>query len=169
MTYHIWTIRTWEKNQDLMRTPLKRGLRLRFDPQVHNDVRESCKRFSAFLRKKYEFPKRVTVKIKHQRRIRAMDGTLCVGTFWRPDDYSEEPYARIAAGDYDELVQKWGETNAKGAILKTIAHELTHYFQWINALELTPIGEERQATRYSKYILDEYAFDCIGINKDCSN
>ena len=43
------------------------------------------------------------------------------------------------------------------AILLTIAHELTHYFQWINALKLTPIGQERQATKYARYILDEYA------------
>ena len=36
-------------------------------------------------------------------------------------------------------------------------HELTHYFQWINALELTPIGMERQATKYARYVLDDYA------------
>lgn len=46
---------------------------------------------------------------------------------------------------------------ALAATLSTIAHELTHYFQWINSLQLTPIGEERQAARYAGYILDEYA------------
>ena len=63
----------------------------------------------------------------------------------------------IAAGDYDDLCRKWGRDNALAAILNTIAHELTHYFQWINSLQLTPIGEERQAARYAGYILDEYA------------
>ncbi|EOO25981.1 hypothetical protein ICM_00435 [Bacillus cereus BAG1X2-3] len=38
----------------------------------------------------------------------------------------------------------------------TIAHELTHYFQWINDIKLTRIGYERQATTYSGYIIDEY-------------
>ncbi|MCE0554415.1 hypothetical protein LQK80_24240 [Bacillus thuringiensis] len=38
----------------------------------------------------------------------------------------------------------------------TIAHELTHYFQWINDIRLTRIGYERQATAYSGYIIDEY-------------
>ena len=32
-----------------------------------------------------------------------------------------------------------------------------YFFQWINALKLTPIGQERQATNYARYILDEYA------------
>lgn len=42
------------------------------------------------------------------------------------------------------------------SILGTLAHELTHYFQYINQLELTRIGEERQATVYSDYILSDY-------------
>lgn len=50
-----------------------------------------------------------------------------------------------------------GKDSALTAILITIAHELTHYFQWINALHLTPIGQERQATKYARYILDDYA------------
>lgn len=32
-----------------------------------------------------------------------------------------------------------------------------YFFQWINALKLTPIGQERQATNYARCILDEYA------------
>ena len=55
------------------------------------------------------------------------------------------------------MCHKWGKDSALTAILSTIAHELTHYFQWINALKLTPIGQERQATNYARYILDEYA------------
>ena len=47
--------------------------------------------------------------------------------------------------------------NAIATILQVIAHEITHYYQWINALQLTEIGRERQANQYSRYILDEYA------------
>ena len=42
------------------------------------------------------------------------------------------------------------------AILHSVAHELTHYFQWVNGLELTAIGEERQAAYYADIIIDEY-------------
>ena len=79
-------------------------------------------------------------------------------TFWSmEDDYTVEPYIRVAAGDYLDLCEKWGKDSALTAILLTIGHELTHYFQWINALELTLMGMERQATKYARYVLDDYA------------
>lgn len=91
-------------------------------------------------------------------RIKAMDGDLVCGTFrWMEDDYTTEPHIRVAAGDYWNLCEKWGQDRALTAILLTLAHELTHYFQWINSLKLTPIGMERQATNYADYILDDYA------------
>lgn len=40
--------------------------------------------------------------------------------------------------------------------LRTLAHELSHYYQWLNDLKLTPIGEERQATSYANAIIYEY-------------
>jgi hypothetical protein len=112
----------------------------------------------AFLRKEYFFPLRVVAYIKNKKKIRAMDGDLVYGTFWSmEDDYTVEPYIRVAAGDYLDLCDRWGKDSALTAILLTIGHELTHYFQWINALELTPIGMERQATKYARYVLDDYA------------
>ena len=47
--------------------------------------------------------------------------------------------------------------NALAAILGSIAHELTHYFQWVNGLQLTNTGEERQAKRNKRFVLDKYA------------
>ena len=86
-----------------------------------------------------------------------MDGNNAVGTFFEPFSYSVEPYIRIATGDYAELKIKIGRDNALATILKTIAHEITHYYQWINNIQLTTIGRERQATIYSNYIVDEYS------------
>lgn len=156
--YHIWTLDNWEKNIDVTKEGHRSGLRLRFDKGTDDEVRRACKEFAVFLRKAYFFPLRVTVYVKKAVRLTAMDGEKVTGTFWSTeDDYTVEPYIRIAAGDYDDLCRKWGKDNALAATLSTIAHELTHYFQWINSLQLTPIGEERQATRYAGYILDEYA------------
>ena len=98
------------------------------------------------------------IYVKNVKKLIAIDGDKVYGTFWSMnDDYSVEPHIRVAAGDYNDLCNKWGKDSALTAILLTIAHELTHYFQWINALKLTPIGQERQATKYARYILDEYA------------
>lgn len=89
--------------------------------------------------------------------IRAKNGENVVGSFFEPFSYLDEPYIRIATGDYYELTDIIGEDNALASILLTLAHELTHYYQWINSIQLTPRGREWQASRYANYILDEYA------------
>ena len=156
--YHIWTLDNWEKNIDITKEGHRSGLRLRFDKGIDDEVRRACKEFALFLRKEYFFPLRVMVYIKKSFQITAMDGEKVVGTFWRiEDNYTIEPYIRVATGDYKDLCLKWGKDSALTAILITMAHELTHYYQWINSLHLTLIGEERQATKYARYILDDYA------------
>jgi len=155
---HVWTLEKWEKNTSLIKGNHRLGLRLKFDKGIDDEVRRACKEFAVFLRKEYYFPIRVVVYIKNKSKIIAMDGDKVYGTFWcTEDDYTIEPHIRVAAGDYKELCIKWGKDSALTAILLTIAHELTHYFQWINSLSLTPIGQERQATKYARYILDEYS------------
>ena len=72
-------------------------------------------------------------------------------------EVKDEPYIRLAAGDYAALTAQRGKDNALASVLSCLAHELTHYYQWINALSLTPVGRERQAARYARYILYEYS------------
>ena len=156
--WHIWTLDDWEKNIDLERSGHRCGLRLRFDKEVDSEVRRACKEFAVFLRREYFFPIRVVIYVKARERIVAMDGDKCCGIFWcMPDDYTIEPYIRLAAGDYEKLCKKWGKDSALTSILLCMAHELTHYFQWINSIKLTPIGKERQATNYADYVLEDYA------------
>ena len=110
---HIWTIENWEQNIDFMEEGHRTGFRLRFDSGIDPEVRRACKEFAAFLRKEYFFPLRVVAYIKNKKKIRAMDGDLVYGTFWSmEDDYTVEPYIRVAAGDYLDLCDKWGKDSA---------------------------------------------------------
>ena len=154
---HIWTIEDWKNHINMERDGHRTGLRLRIDREVDPEVRRACKDFAKWLRKEYFFPMRIPVYIKDNPYIVAKDGEHVYGTFLGPFDYTVEPYIRIATGDYHERCLSWGKNSALTAILLSIAHELTHYFQWANKLQLTAIGEERQATRYARYILDEYS------------
>lgn len=133
------------------------GLRMHFQPGVDAEVRVFLLDFARWLRREFLFPLRLNVYVKKARRIKAMDADLVVGTTWRPASYDQAPYIRLATGDYEELVAERGKENAKWALLHTFAHELTHYYQHINDLRLTPRGEERQATIYAGYILSDYA------------
>lgn len=74
-----------------------------------------------------------------------------------PNDRFVEPYIRIATGDYEELREKYGRDDALATILRSFAHEIVHYLQWINGFEQTDTEAERQAERYSKEILNMYA------------
>lgn len=153
---HIWTLENWKYNfTDI--SSRRGGLRFRFTSDVNPEVREACLKFGEWLRKEYIFPIRVPVYVKGKKYIKSMDGEMVHGTFFQPYDKRYEPYVRIATGNYTENLIRLGRDDALARILETIAHELTHYFQWINDIELTEIGYERQASSYAGYILDEYA------------
>ena len=152
---HIWTIEKWRKFYDSQ--DIRHGLRLRFDQDVDNEVKRACKEFCQWMRSEYYFPIRVSVYLKSSHKIKAQDGELVYGTFFGPFDRYEEPYIRVSTGDYKELMHKSGKDNALAAILVSIAHELTHYFQWVNDIQLTEIGVERQANAYANFIIEEYA------------
>lgn len=77
--------------------------------------------------------------------------------FFEPFDKHNEPFIRIATGDFNEMKQKSCQDDALASILGSISHELTHYFQWINDIRLTEIGMERQAKTYADLIIDLYA------------
>ena len=153
---HIWTLTNWEKFL-LNGTTRRTGIRFRYDSSVDSDVKRACSEFAMWLRSEYYFPLRILVYVKGTRTVSTKDGENVVGSFFEPFSYCDEPYIKIATGDYGDLTRALGKDNALASILQTLAHELTHYYQWINNIHLTPIGRERQATRYSNYIIDEYS------------
>lgn len=155
---HLWYSEKWKKYINLTNNQHKIGIYIRNDKNVDDEVKVFCKEFVKWLRKEFYFPVKVNIYVKENYRIKAKDGEFVVGTFWRPDGFEQNnmPYVRIATGDYQELVDQRGKEEAMWSILGTLAHELTHYFQYVNQLELTSIGEERQATVYADYVLSDY-------------
>ena len=154
---HIWTLEKWLKHIDFDNPDHRTGARLKFDQNVDPEVKRACKDFLKWLRTEYFFPIRVPIYIKAIETITASNGEAVSATILLPYDHNVEPYIRVSAGDYYELKEKRGKDNALAAILQSISHELTHYFQWINDLNLTDRGAERQAKIYAEYIIDEYA------------
>ncbi len=152
---HLWNKNGWKKYY--LNVPVRKGLRIRYSADIDNEVKESIKRFVSWLRQEYYFPFRVVVYVKSAKSIIAKDGEAVSGTFFSPFDRYAEPYARVATGDYLQDKLERGRDTALAIILRTIAHELTHYFQWINDVNLTDRGTEYQAYYYSEKIVDEYA------------
>jgi len=74
-------------------------------------------------------------------------------SFFAPWDRSEEPYIRIATGDYPELRRERGRDNALAAILLSLALQVIHYQQWVKTGDLHKRGVNRKAL----IVLDRYA------------
>ena len=134
----------------------KKGIRVRYDKNISDECKKYYKCFFTFIRKNYVFPIRVNVYVKATEYICAKDGAFVIGTFFRPNSMEDDPYIKVAAGDYDVVYEKSGKGFAVAGILHCLAHEFTHYFQWLNQIKLTYIGEERQATNYANRILDYF-------------
>lgn len=155
-----WSCCKWK--QDLDFHPQRSGLRIRVDSEVPNVIRKHCLHFAAWLRKKYEFPIRVPVYIKAKTLIKASDGELVSALFFEPSSRTVEPYARIAAGTMDDFADEYAIKNSICEILCSIAHELTHYFQWINHMEAcTNPKIEWQAVYYGHKFSEMYAMEYI--------
>ena len=136
---------------------LRSGLRLRFDKGVDKEVRRACIEFCKWLRENYVFPIRVVIYFKPSEIVLSTTGEEFSALFWGPFDRKMEPYILMATGDLADIELKRGKDNALAAVLCSIAHELTHYFQWVNDIELSDAGKERQANILAKKIIRDYA------------
>lgn len=136
---------------------MRPGLILKCEASVDSEVKRACKEFCKWLRKKYDFPMRIPIYLKNEERIKAQDGDLATAIFSGPYYKYQEPYIKIAVGDYHKMLKKIDKDNVLAGYLCSIAHELTHYYQWLNDMELTEKKEERQAIRYSSLIVRKYA------------
>lgn len=140
-------------NEKVRAMSFRSGLRVRCEKGVNTTVREACLDFAVWLRLNMEFPIRVIVYLKKSYQIKTIDRKEWVSaTFFAPYDKRVEPYIRVAAGDYEELVEERGTDNAIYAILNSMAHELVHYRQWIEDREL----DEGEAEIEGSKLVDNY-------------
>lgn len=139
---------------------VRNALRMHYGKEIDRKVKLFFYDFSKWLRKNYAFPIRVNVYVKNSCYIKSIDGEHISATFFGPFDRLVEPYIKIAVGDYYDLIKKYDEFNALCSCIASLAHELTHYFQWINDFRLTQDQEERQAKNYAKKIVYAYLNEC---------
>lgn len=114
----------------MVRTNVKKGMRLKFMEDVDDQLRVAFIEFSKWLRKNYEFPLRVNIYIKSDRFIISNTKEKVSATFFGPFDKAHDSYIRVATGDYKELKTEKGIYYAIMSILCSLAHEVVHYFQW---------------------------------------
>ena len=151
----IWKSDKWQEHY--LNGKYRKGIKIDFDSNVNISVKQAIKNISNWLRKNYIFPIRLRIYVKSNTLIKARDGSKVPDLFFWPYNRDDEPYIKIATGDYDDLLKRLGKDDALATILFALLRNITHYFQWLNDTNLTATGEQRQATRYARIKLHEYA------------
>jgi len=128
------------------------GLRIR-GHDAPRDVRDAIVRFAQWLRLSHAFPVRCPVYLSSRPELTTMHGDTASACFFAPWEPDEEPYVRIATGDYRDLRKTRSRDDALVAYLHSLAHELVHYWQWIETGLITERGVVVRATN----IVDRYA------------
>ena len=151
----IWNCKDWKKyysNQNI-----RNGIKIDFDIDVDISVKNAIKKMVSWLRKNYEFPVRIRIYVKAGTMVKSRDGDLVPDLFFWPYNRNEEPYIKIATGDYSDLLNRLSPDDALATILIALLQELTHYFQWLNGLEFSNSNLKRQATICARAIMKRYA------------
>lgn len=133
---------------------MRSGLRVRGE-RGHREVRDALLRYARWLREHYAFPIRVPVYLSPRAEIVTMHGDTASASFVSPLDRNEEPYIRIATGDYPALKRECGRDDALAAFINSLSHEIVHYRQWVETGETWERGVGVKATA----MLRQYARD----------
>ena len=133
------------------------GLRRRFSEDVDPEVRRACTTFCNWLSMEYLFPVRVTVYFEGTKTVTAAAGDEVSGLYIMPVHPHELPRCRVAVGDYPYLLERLTRDHALAAILETVAHELTHYYQWVQICRWPLFVREWHARKTANSIVRTYA------------
>ncbi|WP_234288932.1 hypothetical protein [Listeria ivanovii] len=129
------------------------GTRLKIERTVHPDLKRAFIEYAKWIRMEYDFPIRVPVYVKARETITTSNKEEVSASFFAPFCKEDEPYIRIATGDYEKLVAEVGREDAIFATLNSLSHELQHYYQWIDEEELDEdVAEEGSVELTTEYI-----------------
>ena len=130
----------------------KSGIRCVFPKDYDETTKNEIVQFMKFIRANYYFPimvKMIFYNTAHF--VHPFDGHRYYGVFFAGDEHKHTYSSIHIAGKKNE---KFFITD----ILFTIAHELTHYYQWyfLEDDKRTDRSLEIEANKWSRYILHTY-------------
>ncbi len=120
-----------------------------FDKSTVEDIRK----FISFLRKNYYFPIRLNILFCNTRAFsHHIDNHTYYGAFYNMDDEKRKVYPRIS------IAARVAKNNSLEEIFFTLAHEITHYYQWyfLEDKKRTNRSLETEANKWANYILGLY-------------
>lgn len=130
------------------------GISFHYEKGIDRELREFYLNFVKWLRSKYVFPVHITVYVLSREKVRLQNGSLQYGSFrWYP---KRSPRIKVPSKVEAALLEECSLAEVYVMILASLVHELSHYYQWVSALEQTNAVSERQANYYRFRIIEQF-------------
>ena len=137
-----------------------RGLRVRYENKISQELKSNIKMFISWIRKIYFFPIRISLIIKSYKSFVDKNNKResKANFYYYNDSVHKLPFIWVATGQYYYSKQKRDELID---ILFTIAHELTHYYQWYfdEIDDRSDRSLEIEANRWASYLIEKFLIE----------
>ena len=135
-----------------MNDELRNGLRIRCSSDVNFKIKGISIEFGKWLRKKYKFPNRVVIYIRNSYIYKTKQNSEFTASFFAPYNRESGSFIRIKVGQYKLQDDMEENSEMLMLVLESIAHEITHYQQWI----INKSFSEKKADRNSIKLVEQF-------------
>ena len=129
-------------------------MRIRIEKGIHKRLREEYLSLIKYLRNKYIFPYRLNIYVVNKTKVKLMNGGMSYGKFhWY---ISKDSYIVIPSKIDKSRLDGYTLEDEYYAILGSLIHEISHYYQMCLDLKQNDKASEKQADYYRFKILEEW-------------
>ncbi|KOF55793.1 hypothetical protein AGR56_18555 [Clostridium sp. DMHC 10] len=139
------------------------GLNIRCESHIDLQLRDIIIEFARWIRKKYTFEIGVTVYVRNEFKSKAKDKQDFWASFFAPDNHEYNPYIRVEIKNHKADLADINDF--RKSILGSIAHEIIHYFQWIEKADFCEKTAEGKSKKLVKAFIEERGYDLRVTNK----
>ena len=142
-----------------------KGLLIKCSNEIDMRTRDICCEFGRWLRRNVNFPIRLTIYIKDSYKRKNKLEKEFSASFVVPLNANDNPYIKVATCNRGTN-KSVNEHKVEVSILHSIAHEVTHYIQWINNLEFSENDAVKNSRKLVRMYFKDRKFD-LGISPNC--
>jgi hypothetical protein len=112
------------------------SLSLRYLNNVNPYLKSEMLYYSKWLRKCYDFPVPLEIRLINKKVLIDFDGTKCTLRWWQNSGGKEAFKGEIAVGTFDENLNSEGPTVAFPTVIAAIGRVVKYYYQAIDDLAI---------------------------------
>lgn len=135
----------------------KTGINVRCIGHVDPHLRSIIVEFIGWMRSNYVFVHRVAIYIREQYMSKQRNENDFSASFIAPFCKDDDPFIRVNLAN--RQLDTENIENLRYSVLISIAHEITHYFQWIADREFSESEAEQNADQMVEQFIDERGYN----------